>query len=170
MKMGAKTEKDLQQAFAGESQANRRYLFFAAKAEKEGYPQVARLFKAAAEAETIHAFNHFNVMTGVGSTVDNLTAAAMGENHEFTAMYPGMIADATEEKDTSAERSFRWANAVEKVHFNLFEKLLKAVKEKKEIKNEPLYVCPVCGNTVEGSAPDRCEVCGTMGSKFKKID
>ena len=168
--MGTKTEKDLQQAFAGESQANRRYLFFAAKAEKEGYPQVARMFRAAAEAETVHAFNHFNVMTGVGSTADNLTAAAMGENHEFTAMYPGMIADAVEEKDASAERSFKWADAVEKIHFNLFEKLLKAVKEKKEIKNEPLYVCPVCGNTVEGNAPDRCPICGTLGSKFKKID
>jgi rubrerythrin len=169
-KVGVKTEKDLQQAFAGESQANRRYLFFAAKAEKEGYTQIARLFKAAAEAETVHAFNHFNVMNGVGSTVDNLTAAAMGENHEFTSMYPAMIENAIEEKDAGAERSFKWANAVEKIHFDLFEKLLKALKEKQEIKNQPVYVCPVCGNTVEGNVPDKCPICATLGSKFKKID
>ncbi|HXX59637.1 MAG TPA: rubrerythrin family protein [Dehalococcoidales bacterium] len=168
--MGTKTEKDLQQAFAGESQANRRYLFFAAKADKEGYPQVARLFRAAAEAETAHAGNHFNVLKGVGQTADNLGAAVNGEQYEFVSMYPDMINDAVAEKDAAAEKSFRWAFAVEKIHFNLFEKFLKAVKEKKEIKNEPIYVCPLCGNTVEGSAPDICPICGTPGSKFKKIE
>jgi rubrerythrin len=168
--MGEKSEKNLQEAFAGESQANRRYLFFATKAEKEGLPQVARLFRAAAEAETVHAANHFNAMTGVGSTVENLSAAVMGEHHEFTAMYPKMINEAIEEEAAAAERSFTWADAVEKIHFNLFEKLLKALKAKQEIKNEPYYVCPICGNTVEGNAPDRCPVCGAPGSKFKKID
>jgi len=168
--MGTKTENDLKQAFAGESQANRRYIFFAAKAEKEGYPQVARLFRAAAEAETVHASNHFNVMKGVGSTTDNLSAAVTGEHYEFTSMYPGMINDAVEEKDAGAERSFKWADTVEKIHFDLFEKFLKAVKEKREIKNQPIFVCPVCGNTVEGNAPDTCPICATPGNKFKKIE
>jgi len=168
--MGEKTEANLRQAFAGESQANRRYLFFAAKAEKEGLPQVARLFRAAAEAETVHAYNHFNAMTGIGSNIDNLSAAVIGEHQEFTRMYPPMIEQAIEEEDARAQRSFEWADAVEKIHYELFQGLLKALKEKQEIKNEPYFVCPVCGNTVPGKAPDKCPVCGAPGNKFKQID
>jgi len=164
------TEQNLQYAFAGESQANRRYLFFAEKADKEGYPQVARLFRAAAEAETVHARNHFNAMDGVGSTIDNLSAGVIGEHQEFTRMYPPFIEKAAEEQNKRAEKSFNYANEVEQIHYNLFQNILKAVKDKTAIENQPYFVCPVCGNTVIGSAPDKCPICDTLGSKFKKID
>jgi rubrerythrin len=156
--MGEKTEANLRQAFAGESQANRRYLFFSDKADKEGLPQVARLFRAAAEAETVHAYNHFNAMTGIGSSVDNLSAAVIGEHQEFTRMYPSMIDQAVEEQADKAQTSFEWANTVE------------AVKEKHSLPIAPYYVCPLCGNTVLGQAPDKCPICATLGKKFKKIE
>jgi rubrerythrin len=168
--MGAETEQNLQQAFAGESQANRRYLFFAEKAEKEGLPQVARLFRAAADAETVHALNHFNAMDGVGSTIDNISAGVIGEHHEFTRMYPPFIEKAAEEKNERAHRSFEWANTVEEIHYNLFQEILKSVKAKQAIKNEPYFVCQVCGNTILGKAPDRCPVCGAPATRFKKIE
>ncbi len=165
-----KTEGNLQAAFAGESQANRRYLFFADRAEKEGYPQVARLFRAAAEAETVHARNHFNAMDGVGSTKDNLMAASMGEHYEFTRMYPPFIAAAEEENNQRAQTAFEYANDVEQIHHRLFEEVLKAVNDRQPLKNEPYFVCPVCGNTVGGVAPDKCPICGTAGDKFKRVD
>ncbi len=168
--MGEKTEANLRQAFAGESQANRRYLFFADKADKEGQSQVARLFKAAAEAETVHAYNHFNAMTGIGSSIDNLSAAVIGEHQEFTRMYPSMIDQAVEEQADKAQTSFEWANTVEQIHYNLFQEMLKAVKEKQSIPNAPYYVCPLCGNTVLGQPPDKCPICATLGKKFKKIE
>ncbi len=163
------TEENLKTAFAGESQANRRYLMFADKADKEGYPQVARLFRAAADAETVHARNHFAAMDGVGSTKDNLTAAAMGEHHEFTRMYPPMIEKAEEEQNARATRSFSLANEVEQIHHTLFEAMLKDVEAGKKAKEEPVFVCQVCGNTVVGEAPDKCPVCGANHS-FKKVD
>ncbi|MBN1644190.1 MAG: rubrerythrin family protein [Dehalococcoidales bacterium] len=165
-----KTDDNLREAFAGESQANRRYLFFADKAEKEGFKQAARLFRAAAEAETVHAGNHFNAMDGVGSTIDNINAGVIGEHLEFTRMYPPFIDKAIEEQNERAQRAFEWANAVEEIHYNMFQAMLKAIKEKQPIKDEPYYVCPVCGNTVAGSAPDKCPICGAPGSKFKKIE
>jgi len=165
-----KTEGNLQAAFAGESQANRRYLFFADRAEKEGYPQVARLFRAAAEAETVHARNHFNAMDGVGSTKDNLVAASMGEHYEFTRMYPPFIAAAEEENNQRAQTAFEYANDVEQIHHRLFEEVLKAVNDGQPLKNEPYFVCPVCGNTVGGAAPGKCPICGTAGDKFKRVD
>jgi rubrerythrin len=165
-----KTEANLQTAFAGESQANRRYLFFADRADKDGYPQVARLFRAAAEAETVHARNHFNAMDGVGATKDNLTAAAMGEHYEFTRMYPPFMATAEEENNQRARTSFEYANEVEQIHHRLFEEVLKAVSGGQMLKNEPYFVCPVCGNTVAGAAPEKCPICGTAGNKFKRID
>ena len=149
------TEKNLQEAFAGESQANRRYLFFAEKAEKEGHPQVARLFRAAAEAETVHARNHFNAMDGVGSTRDNLTAASMGEHYEFTRMYPPFIDEAEAEGNKRAQRSFEWANEVEQIHHGLFEQALKAIEAGQELKEEPFFICPVCGYTAGGEAPEK---------------
>lgn len=165
-----KTDDNLREAFAGESQANRRYTFFAEKAEKEGLKQVARLFRAAAEAETIHARNHFNAMDGLGSTVDNVSAGVIGEHLEFTRMYPPFIDKAVEEENERAQKSFEYANAVEEIHYNMFQEILKAVKAKQPLKDEPYFVCPVCGNTVAGSAPDKCPICATAGRAFKKIE
>jgi rubrerythrin len=163
------TEANLQTAFAGESQANRRYLLFAEKAEKEGLPEVARLFRAAAAAETVHARNHFNAMDAIGSTRDNLTAAIMGEHHEFTRMYPPFIEKAEEEQNERAALSFSQANDVEQVHHRLFEAALKQVEGGATFKPETYYVCQVCGNTVAGEAPDKCPVCGSV-HRFNKID
>ena len=165
-----KTDDNLREAFAGESQANRRYSFFAEKAEKEGLKQAARLFRAAAEAETVHARNHFNAMDGVGSTVDNINAGVIGEHLEFTRMYPPFIDKAIEEENERAQKTFEWANAVEEIHYNMFQEMLKAVKAKQALKDEPYYVCPVCGNTVAGNAPDKCPICGAAGKMFKKIE
>jgi rubrerythrin len=164
--MGTKTESNLKEAFAGESQANRKYLAFAKKAEEEGYPQVAKLFRAAAEAETVHAHNHFRVLKGIKSTKENLQDAIGGETHEFKSMYPGMIETAKLEKDDAALRSFHFANEVEKIHASLYSKASESLG-----KNEAVdyYVCPICGNTVEKAAPDRCPICGAPGKSFIKI-
>lgn len=170
MIMGSKTDDNLSQAFAGESQANRKYLFFAEKADKEGQPQVARLFRAAADAETVHAKNHLNALNGVGSTADNLKAAASGEHEEFTEMYPPMIKQAEADGNAKAKRSFEHANEVEEIHHGHFTAALKALEEGAELKEEPYYVCQICGNTVAGEAPERCPVCGAPMSQFKKID
>ena len=164
------TEGNLQKAFAGESQANRRYLFFADKADKEGHPQIARLFRAAAEAETVHARNHFNAMDGVGSTKDNINAGVIGEHYEFTRMYPPFIEDARNEENKRAETSFEWANEVEEVHYNMFQEALKAFEAGQKMKEEPYFVCQVCGNTVPGEAPDKCPICGSPKNKFKRVD
>ncbi len=165
-----KTEENLKTAFAGESQANRRYIFFAEKAEKEGYPQIARLFRAVAAAETIHARNHFNAMDAVGSTRDNLMAAVIGEHYEYTRMYPPFIQTAEDEQNERAAVSFNQANEVEQVHHNLFEASFKAIESGQAVKDEEYYVCPVCGNTVAGTSPEKCSICGVSGSKFKKVE
>jgi rubrerythrin len=162
-----KTTKDLWDAFAGESQANRKYLAFAAKAEQEGYPQVARLFRAAAEAETVHAHNHLRALKGIHSTKENLQEAISGEIHEFKEMYPGMIAAAKAAGNKDAERTFSFANEVEKVHAQLYQKYLDAMEGKKLV---DIYVCPVCGYTVEEAPPDNCPVCNAKGKTFNKID
>lgn len=163
------TEKNLQEAFAGESQANRKYLAFAKKALEEGYPKVAKLFKAAAAAETVHAHSHLKALGGIGSTADNLKAAVAGETHEFKSMYPPMIETAKAEGHKDAERSFSYANEVEKVHADLYQKALDALAQSKSA-DADYYVCDVCGNTVEGAAPDKCDVCGAKGSAFKKVE
>ncbi len=164
------TEENLQTAFAGESQANRRYLFFADKAEKEGYPQVAKLFRAAAEAETIHARNHFAAMDGVGSTKDNLMAGAIGEHYEFTRMYPPFIEQAESENNKRAQRTFEYANEVEQIHHSLYQEAIQAFGAGQQLKDEPYFVCPVCGNTVAGEAPEKCPICSTPRSSFKRVD
>ena len=164
----SKSEQFLKEAFAGESQANRKYLAFAAKADQEGHPQVARLFRAAAEAETVHAHNHLRALNGIKGTKENLQEAIAGETHEFKRMYPEMIEAAKAEANKVAERSFNYANEVEKLHAQLYQKLLNRLESSKE--NYPYFVCPVCGNTVEKEAPQTCPICGTPGSKFKKID
>jgi len=163
----SKTEKNLAEAFAGESQANRKYLAFAKKADEEGLAQVARLFRAAAAAETVHAHAHLRVLKGVGSTAENLKEAVGGETHEFTDMYPQMIEDAKKEDNKAALMSFMYANAVEKIHAELYQKALEAMADLAET---TYYVCDVCGNTVEGEAPDRCPICGMSKDHFMKID
>ena len=163
----SKTEKNLAEAFAGESQANRKYLAFAKKAEEEGFSQVARLFRAAAAAETVHAHAHLRVLGGIGGTKDNLKEAIGGETHEFTAMYPQMIEDAKEEGNKGAQVSFMYANAVEKIHAELYQKAAEAMEDLAET---PYFVCDVCGNTVEGEAPDRCPICGMSKDHFMEID
>ncbi len=164
----SKSEDALKEAFAGESQANRKYLAFSEKAKKEGKPQAARMFLAAAEAETVHAHNHLRAMKGIGSTKENLEAAVAGETFEFKSMYPEMIQAAQEEGNKVAEKSFQYANDVEKVHAALYQKLLDNLEGEQE--EYPYYVCPVCGHTSEKNAPDSCPVCGANGSMFKKID
>jgi len=164
----SKTEDALREAFAGESQANRKYLAFAAKADQEGFPQAARLFRAAADAETIHAHSHLRALKGVRSTRENLEEAVAGETHEFKSMYPGMIESARAEGNKEAERSFHFANEVEKVHAALYQKLLKSLGESGE--TYPYYVCPVCGYTAEREAPETCPVCGAKGKMFRKIE
>ena len=164
----SKTESFLKEAFAGESQANRRYLAFAVKADQEGFPQVARLFRAAAEAETVHAHSHLRALNGVRSTKENLQGAINGETHEFKKMYPEMIEAAKAEGHKVAERSFSYANSVEKVHAELYQNLLDGLGKSQE--SYAYYVCPVCGYTAEKGAPGTCPVCGTKGEMFKKID
>jgi rubrerythrin len=163
----SKTEKNLEEAFAGESQANRKYLAFAEKADKEGFSQVAKLFRAAAAAETVHAHAHLRVLGGIKGTEDNLKEAVGGETHEFTNMYPQMIEDAKEEGNNAARMSFQFANAVEKIHAELYEKALKAMGN---LEKTDYYVCDVCGNTVEGQAPDKCPICAASKDHFMKID
>jgi len=157
----------LKAAFAGESQANRKYTAFAQKAEEEGYPQIARLFRAAAHAETIHAINHLKAMNGVSSTQANLDEAIGGENYEVVSMYPQMIEDAASEGEKQALRSFRYAWEVEKVHEELYRKALAALGETEE--SYDYYVCPVCGYTHARNAPDKCPVCGAPAARFQKI-
>jgi rubrerythrin len=161
---------NLQEAFSGESQANRKYLFFAEKAEESGNRQLARLFRAAAEAETVHARNHLKVLNGIGSDDENLKAAISGEHHEFTRMYPGFIEEARAEGDKGAERSFDYANQVEKIHHDLFTKALEELLSGKKAVDAPIHVCSVCGNTVEGDPPDKCPVCGVPREKFQEIN
>ncbi len=163
----SKTLENLQAAFAGESQANRRYLAFAKKADEDGHPQVAKLFRAAAAAETVHAHNHLRAMDGVGSTAENLEAAISGENHEVVEMYPAMIADAEAEGEKRALASFKWAFEVEKTHEALYRKAKETLGQAGEAFD--YYVCQVCGHTHEGSAPDKCPVCGAPASKFERI-
>ena len=165
-----KSEEDLKAAFAGESQANRKYLAFAKKAEQDGLPGVARLFRAAAAAETVHANNHLRAMGGIKSTTENLKEAIEGEYYEFTKMYPDFINDAKTEENRSAERTFNLANDVEKIHHKLYQKALEVVENGKDLEDGPIYVCSVCGYTHEGEPPDQCPVCKSPKQVFNKID
>ncbi len=164
-----KTEQNLQAAFAGESQANRKYLAFAKKAEQDGLPQVARLFRAAAEAETVHAHAHLRVLGGVKTTSENLQAAVAGEAHEFEKMYPEFVATAEKESQRAALTSFRNAMAVEQVHHQLYSAALAAVQAGKDLPAAPIYICPVCGHTVIGERPEKCPVCGTARDKYTVV-
>jgi rubrerythrin len=163
----SKTEQNLKDAFAGESQANRKYLAFAKKAELEGFKQVARLFRAAAEAETVHAHNHLRELNGIRSTKENLSEAINGESYEFQKMYPTMIEDARAESIQGALKSFEYANAVEKVHADLYKKALDSLGRNGNVE---YHVCQVCGYTAEGEAPDECPVCKSKKQAFRKIE
>lgn len=163
----SKSEQNLLDAFAGESQANRKYLAFARKAEAEGFKQVAKLFRAAAAAETIHAHSHLRELGGIKTTAENLAAALCGETYEFQKMYPPMIETAHAEGLKGAVRTFAFANEVEKVHAALFQK---AIDELGKNAETDYYVCDVCGHTCEGEPPDECPVCKAKKQAFKKID
>ena len=163
----SKTQKNLQDAFAGESQANRKYLAFAKKADREGYPQIAKLFRAAAEAETVHAHAHLKALGEIGTTAENLKVAVAGETHEFKQMYPQMIEEAEAEGEKAAHRSFMFANEVEKVHANLYQNALDNMENMKEV---DYYVCSVCGYTCEDEIPDSCPVCKAKSNAFFKVD
>jgi rubrerythrin len=163
------TAENLKDAFAGESQANRRYLAFAKKAEGEGLPQIAKLFRAAAEAETVHALSHLRAMKGVGSTAENLQTAIAGEAHEFQAMYPDFVKAAEAEKHQAALHSFRDAMAVERTHHRLYSEALATLKSGKDLPSASIHVCQVCGHTAVGSAPDRCPVCNAAREKFVEV-
>ena len=163
----SKSEQNLKEAFAGESQANRKYLAFAKQADKEGYPKTAKLFRAAAEAETVHAHAHLRTLGGINGTTDNLKEAISGETHEFKNMYPAMIKDAVEEGNKGAERTFSYANEVEKVHAKLYQDALDNLDNQEEV---DYYVCSVCGYTCEGQPPDTCPVCKSKSTVFFKVD
>lgn len=163
------THDNLQAAFAGESQANRKYLAFAAKADAEGHPQIARLFRAAAAAETVHAHAHLRVLAGVGDTKQNLQAAIEGEGHEFKEMYPAFIQEAEADGNKAALLSFRNANAVEKTHYDLYSQALQALEAGQDLTPASICVCDVCGHTHVGGAPDKCPVCGAPRTKFKEV-
>jgi rubrerythrin len=163
------TRDNLQAAFAGESQANRTYLAFAAKAESEGHPQIAKLFRAAAAAETVHAHAHLRVLGGVKDTGQNLQSAIEGEGYEFQEMYPKFIEEAETEGNRAAVASFRNANAVEKIHFDLYSKALETLAAGQDMPAASIHVCEICGNTVVGDVPDRCPVCGAPKAKFTEV-
>ncbi len=164
-----KTKENLMAAFAGESQANRKYLAFSRKAEKEGFKNVARIFHAIAEAETIHALKHFEIAGKVGETLDNLKAAAEGENYEFTQMYPEFIKAAEEEGDKKALQTFEYANAAEKVHGGIFNDLKAAVARGEDVEDKGVELCPVCGWVGMEPIPDKCPICNTARKAFQKF-
>jgi rubrerythrin len=164
--MMEKTVENLKSAFTGESQANRRYLAFAQKADEEGFLQVSKLFRAAAEAETVHAFNHIRTLGETRSTVENLQIAVGGETLEFRHMYPDYIKTAKKEKNLQAAWSFNVASQVEQVHATLFTRAMKALKAGKELAKVDYHVCSVCGNTFENEVPSKCPICGSPKEKI----
>ena len=164
----SKTEKNLKEAFAGESQANQKYRAFAKKADKDGFPNIAKLFRVAAEAERIHAEGHLNALDGVGSTVENLNAAIGGETYEYTEMYPPMLAEA-EAENHKAKRMFGYAVKAEEVHAQLYKLALEAAEQGKDLPVSEIYLCPVCGHIEFGKPTENCPICGTLASKYMLV-
>jgi rubrerythrin len=162
------TQENLAVAFAGESQANRKYLAFARQADKEGFPQIAKLFRTAADAETIHALSHLTNQGGVGTTLQNLEAAVSGETYEYEKMYPPMVEQAKSEGHR-AKVMLEFANRAEQVHARLFQHALDALRAGKDTAQMDIYLCPVCGDIEFGSPPDKCPICGAPASKFQKM-
>lgn len=163
------TKENLKVSFAGESQAHMKYLIFADKAEKEGYKNVARLFRAVAYAEKVHAENHLRLLAGEESTLSNLKTAIEGENFEVAEMYEAYKAVSDLQGEKLASRSFYYALEAEKIHSTLFSQAQELVKLGKDLELKSIFVCPVCGHTVIDSIPERCPVCGTSGEKFEKF-
>ena len=159
------TEDNLKQAFAGESQANMKYRAFASKAEQEGFPNVARLFRTTAEAERLHAEGHLKALGALGSTAENLKVAIQGETYEYTSMYPPMLAQA-EAEGHRAKIMFGYAVKAEAVHAQLYKRALEAVEQGRDIAEANIYLCPVCGHIELGAPPERCPICGTHGAKY----
>jgi rubrerythrin len=164
----ANTEDNLKEAFAGESQANQKYRAFAEKADKDGFPNVARLFRTTAEAERIHAAGHFGALEGIGATADNLQTAIDGETYEYTEMYPPMLATA-EAEGHRAKRMFAFAVKAEAVHAQLYTQALEAVQRGEDLSETSFYLCPICGYIEFGNPPQACPICGVKGSKFVQI-
>ena len=160
--------EDLKEAFAGESQANQKYRAFAARAEQDGFPNIARLFRTTAEAERIHAEGHLKALDGVGSTADNLKAAITGETYEFTEMYPPMLQRAAE-SGHRAKRMFGYAVEAEAVHARLYALALEAAQQGKDLTEATFYLCPVCGHIEFGEPPESCPICGAKASKFVQV-
>lgn len=163
------TAENLSAAFAGESQANRKYTAFAKKADQEGFKQVAKLFRAAAEAETVHAHAHLRVMNGIKTTAENLAVARDGEAYEFQTMYPEFLVAAKTENNKGAIKTFEFAMAAEKAHFDLYSKALEAVKAGTDLTNAVIYLCPFCGDVEIGVLPDKCPICGAPKDKFVEV-
>jgi len=159
------TEDNLKQAFAGESKANMKYRAFASKAEQEGFPNVARLFRTTAEAERLHAEGHLKALGALGSTAENLKVAIQGETYEYTSMYPPMLAQA-EAEGHRAKIMFGYAVKAEAVHAQLYKRALEAVEQGRDIAEANIYLCPVCGHIELGAPPERCPICGAPGAKY----
>ncbi len=167
--MSTQSKKNLQAAFAGESQANRRYLAYAQKADEEGFINIARLFRAVAQSETIHAFNHLKTLGEVKSTQENVETALHGEQDEVSSMYPMFMDQAKRDADNDALKSFFWANEAEKIHADFYEKALSSLKEGKDVEIKEIYICATCGYTVEGEPPEKCPNCGVDKSEFQPV-
>jgi rubrerythrin len=167
--MRAMTKANLEAAFAGESQARMKYAIFANKAEREGYPEVARLFRAISFAERVHATNHLRELGGIGDTVANLEAAINGENYENTEMYPAFDAVARLQEEKGAVRSIHFALEAEKIHEAMYTEAKELVAAGKDINSAPVFICPVCGHTVIGEAPDKCPICGVPKDKYREF-
>jgi rubrerythrin len=163
------TIENAKEALAGESQANRKYQAFSDKAAEEGFKNVATLYKAASEAEAIHAKKLLKVLSAIESTEKNLEASIAGETHEFTTMYPEFVKAAEAEKRSDAVLAFTHAMKAEEVHAGLYRKALAAVKSKQDLGREKVFLCPVCGNIEMGKAPEKCPICGVFGKQFREI-
>lgn len=161
---GNKTLANLMEAFAGESQANRKYTAYARQAEKEGKLNAAKLFRAASDAETLHALKHFEVAGKIGSTADNLKDAVAGETYEYKDMYPDFVKEAEAAGNKAALMSFTFAMKAEEVHARLYKEALENIDQTEEVF---YYLCPVCGN-IEKSVPEKCSICGVPGDRFIK--
>ena len=162
------TKENLKEAFAGESQANQKYRAFAKKAERDGFPNIAKLFKTAAEAERIHAEGHLVALDGIGTTVENIKAAIGGESYEYKEMYPPMLEQA-EADNHKAKRMFKYAVGAEDVHAQLYKLALAAAEQGRDLEETEFYLCPVCGHIEFGKPKDNCPICGTLASKYVKV-
>ncbi len=167
--MKAMSKSNIEAAFAGESQAHMKYTVYAEKAEREGFPQIAKLFRAIAFAERVHAGNHLRVLEKVNATAANLADAAAGENYEVQEMYPAFESVASLQGEKSALKSIRYAVEAEKIHEEMYNQAREMVLKGKDISMANVFVCPVCGHTVIGEAPDKCPVCGLAKAKFEKF-